>query len=209
MRVLHLHDGFHEFRLSLGCTTSHILCEILWDEVPWDAISISDPSAHLRFRLCGEVLVIIIQIFLTLTWYHPRGGTWVMEIGSTIQRRECITSKKREFDDHDISGLGSWNMRISLVVESCCRDVRVRKYRAVVFCHFESIVVVRPEASGEHKKKRLVSQNRWIYIPKSWEIWVDEYEWNRCNNWEEKPQRISKYRMQYFFSLSRKWEIWE
>lgn len=149
----HLHDCLHEFRLSLGCTTSHILCEILWDEVPWDAISISDPSAHLRFRLCGEVLVIIIQIFLTLTRDHPWCSTGVLEVGSTIQRCEFIRPEEGELDDHDVSLFRTWKVVIWLFVDSLRGDTWVRKYRAVVFCHFESIVVVRPEASGEHKEE--------------------------------------------------------
>ncbi len=75
-----------------------------------------------------------------------------MEIRSAIKRCEGNTYEL-ELDDHDISFLRSWQMFIGLIVESCCSDSRIRKEGSVVLCHVESIFVVRPEASGEHRKR--------------------------------------------------------
>ena len=75
-----------------------------------------------------------------------------MEIRSAIKRCEGNTYEL-ELDDHDISFLRSWQMFIGLIVESCCSDLRVRKSGSIELRHFESIVVVRPEASGEHRER--------------------------------------------------------
>ncbi len=73
-----------------------------------------------------------------------------MEIRSSIQRCEGNTYEF-ELDDHDISFLRSWEVRIRLIVESCCSDPRIRKSGSIELRHFESVFVVRPEASGEHR----------------------------------------------------------
>ena len=73
-----------------------------------------------------------------------------MEVGSAIQRGKWHIHK-REFDDHDISLLRSGKMLIRGIVESCGRDTAIRKYRSIELRHFGSIIVIRPEASGEHR----------------------------------------------------------
>ena len=75
-----------------------------------------------------------------------------MEVGSSIQRSKW-DAHKREFDDHDVSLLRSWKMLIRGIVESGCSDPTIWKYRSVELRHFCSVIVVGPEASGEHRYK--------------------------------------------------------
>ena len=147
---LHLHSCLHEFRFSFGSSISHIPCEVLGNELPRHSELILYPSTHLCFWFCREFVIVVVKVFLIFTRDHPRCGTWMFEIWTTIQCGEFIFTEECELHDHDISGFWFWEMRISFIVESCRGDLRIWEYRTVVFRHFEGTVVRWPEASGEH-----------------------------------------------------------
>ncbi len=73
-----------------------------------------------------------------------------MEIGSSIECREWDTHEV-EFDDHDISLFRSREMFVWLIVDSLGSDLTRWKSRSIELRHFESIVVIGPEASGKHR----------------------------------------------------------
>ena len=73
-----------------------------------------------------------------------------MKVWSSIQCGKWHIHE-REFNDHDVSLSRSWEMFIGCIVESSGRDSRIWKYRSIELRHFGSVVVGRPEASGEHR----------------------------------------------------------
>ncbi len=152
----HIHSCSHKFCFSFWSSTSHIFYKIGRIELPWDAKFVLDPATHLCFWFCWELGIIVVDICLVRTWYHPWCGTWVFEVWSSIEGCEFVLSKESKLDNHDISRLWPRKMRICFVVESCCCDVWVRKYRAVVLCHFEGLVGGRPKTCSEHRYEILL-----------------------------------------------------